>query len=267
MLNFYADYMKFTKKAICVCNQLEQEALDKCDLAIYSSDWAAKTAIDNYDVNPEKVKVVPFGANLTVNRNAASIEELINSRSRTTCKLLFIGVDWKRKGGDMSLEVAEILNKWGVKTELHVVGLNKIPIAKIPPYIKQHGFLDKNSERDATLLDSLFKECHFLILPSTADCSPVVFSEASSYGLPSLARDVGGIPSIIKNGENGKVFPLSAEADQFAEFIRDFFYNFQSYERLARSSFHQFETLLNWDSTGKAIIGLLRNLSIDRARN
>ena len=43
-------------------NLVEQQALSNCRLAIYSSAWAAQTAIDYYDVDPHKVKVVPFSA-------------------------------------------------------------------------------------------------------------------------------------------------------------------------------------------------------------
>ena len=249
-----------TKKAINVCNQLEQQALNNCDLAIYSSDWAAKTAIDNYDVNPEKVKVVPFGANLKVNRNATEVKDLVERRSRSVCKLLFIGVDWHRKGGDMSLSIAETLNRWGVSTELHIVGINKIPVRNMPSFVRHHGFLDKNSAKDAHLLDLLFKECHFFLLPSLADCSPVVFSEASSYGLPSVATDVGGISTTIKNGINGQVFPLTAEPEVFARFIGDLFNDGVKYRQLAHSSFNRFENLLNWDLSGKTIVGLMKDL-------
>ena len=54
-------------------NELEQSALSRCTLAIFSSEWAANTAVQNYDVHPDKVRVVPFGANLDCNRSLKDI--------------------------------------------------------------------------------------------------------------------------------------------------------------------------------------------------
>ena len=38
------------------------------------------------------------------------------------CKLLFIGSDWYRKGGDIAVEIAGSLNAMGLKTELTMLG-------------------------------------------------------------------------------------------------------------------------------------------------
>src|SRR5881628_2519499 len=42
----------------------EAQALARASLAIFSSRWAAQSALANYNVDPAKVKVVPFGANV-----------------------------------------------------------------------------------------------------------------------------------------------------------------------------------------------------------
>lgn len=68
MIDFYPSFSNLCSRSIRDGNRMEQAALSKCSLAIYSSEWAAKTALDNYDVNPQKVKVVPFGANISCDR-------------------------------------------------------------------------------------------------------------------------------------------------------------------------------------------------------
>ena len=45
-------------------------------------------------------------------------------RGTDICRLLFLGVDWHRKGGDIALAVAELLNQKGIRTELDIVGCN-----------------------------------------------------------------------------------------------------------------------------------------------
>jgi glycosyltransferase involved in cell wall biosynthesis len=46
-----------------------------------------------------------------------------------------------------------------------------------------------------------------LILPSSSEGVPTILLEAMSCGTPTLATPVGGIPDILKDGENGFVLP------------------------------------------------------------
>ena len=113
MVDFYPHFSNLCTETIRKGNQIEQLALSKCRIAIYSSEWAAKTAIENYDVNPAKVQVVPFGANISCNRNLHDVESIIEKKVMDVCKLLFIGVDWHRKGGDFALAVAAATKQTG----------------------------------------------------------------------------------------------------------------------------------------------------------
>ena len=260
MLGFYEGFSRLSAETIKHGNYLEQEALNSCKMAIYASDWAAKTAIENYQVDPEKVKVVPFGANIECNRTLKDIKELISCRSRKKCKLLFLGVEWERKGGNQALEVARKLNESGIETELHVAGLNEIPVKPLPPYVINHGYISKASIEGKNKLDLLFAESHFLILPSKAEAFGVVFAEASSFGLPSLSTNVGGITSAVKDEINGKTFSLSSNAEDYANYIHGYFNNKEKYEQLAYSSFNEYEHRLNWKVSGQTIMNLLKGI-------
>jgi glycosyltransferase involved in cell wall biosynthesis len=80
-------------------------------------------------------------------------------------------------------------------------------------------------------------------------------------GLPSLARDVGGVSSAVQDGRNGFLFPASAPASAYVERIRQLLDDPSAYEQLARSSHDEFSNRLNWDTTGAALCDLLRELS------
>lgn len=257
MIGFYECFSNLCPETIKHGNYIEQVALASSKLAIYSSDWAAQSAIRDYHISPDKVKVVPFGANIEVNRKIEDIKIIVKHRSRKTCKLLFIGIDWYRKGGKLALQIAQELNDRGVKTELHIVGLNSIPEKRIPFFLINHGFINKKEKEGREALDNLFLSCHFLILPSEADCTPVVFSEANSYGLPCLSKNVGGIPTILKDDINGKVFLLKDKAEDYANYIATYFCNWKLYEEYAYSSFNEYASRLNWDVAGKSIKKLM----------
>jgi glycosyltransferase involved in cell wall biosynthesis len=256
LMNFYPGYSNLCKETIRDGNKAEQLALSKCCLAIYSSEWAAKTAIKNYDVDPSKVKVVPFGANITTNRTTQDIHLILKHKSLEICRLLFIGVEWFRKGGDLAIRVAGLLNQRGIRTELHIVGYN--PPEELPDHVIRHGFISKSTEQGSTMLAKLFSQSHFLLLPSKADCTPVVFPEACSFGLPVLTTNVGGIPTIIRDGKNGHMFPLEADAAAYCDTIERLWSSRQDYEQLALSSFQEYSKRLNWASAGQKVSNLIR---------
>jgi glycosyltransferase involved in cell wall biosynthesis len=255
---FYPEYSNLCKETIKNGNQMEQEALSRCSYAIYGSEWAAKTAVDNYRVDARKIKVVPFGANISCSRTNSDIEEMVRNRDAQTIKLLFCGVDWHRKGGDVVLEVAKMLFAEGVDVELDVVGCR--PPGPVPDFVKIHGFVSKTTAQGRQLLDSLFSHAHFLINPSRAECYGVVYAEASSFGLPSIAIDVGGIPTVVKNGVNGQLFSLADSADKYCSYIKDVMSSRDQYRDLALSSFKEYENRLNWSVAGKAVRDLIRGL-------
>jgi len=256
MVDFYPEFSNLCAETIRDGNRMEQLALSKCHLAIYSSEWAANTAIQNYDVDPTKVKVVPFGANVNCNRNLEDIQLIVKTKNFDTCKLLFVGVDWHRKGGNVALSVADLLNQRGIKTELHIVGCS--PAVELPGFVKVHGFISKNTEEGRRSLDKLMTESHFLILPSKAECYGVVLAEASSFGLPSLATKVGGIPTAIRDGKNGQTFPLDGSPKQYCDYIDRYMSTKQEYEELALSSFREYSERLNWLSSGKKVYDLMQ---------
>ncbi|NJO77614.1 MAG: glycosyltransferase [Cyanobacteria bacterium RM1_2_2] len=260
LLNFYPQYYNLCSTTIHDGHYMENLILQKCSLGIYASEWAAKTAIENYNVDPSKIKVVPFGANLDNKLTVDEIKVLVDSRPQNKCKLLFLGVDWFRKGGDIAFKVAKALNLSGLETELTIVGCQPILDEPLPNYLKPLGFVSKSTIEGQEKLSKLLAESHFLILPSQAECFGIVFSEASSFGVPSIATNVGGIPSAIRDNINGQLFNPDAEIEQYCSYISNLFTNYSDYKKLAVSAFHEYQSRLNWDTSGKVVKQLLEEL-------
>ena len=256
MLNYYPGWFNVCGETIKNGNEMEQLALSRCRIAMYGSEWAANTAIQYYNVDSTKVKVVPFGPNLQSRRTLDEIRSVIENRQFNVCKLLFIGVNWQRKGGDTALAVADQLNRRGIKTELHVVGCT--PPGVSPEFVKNHGFISKKTEEDRQRFDRLFSESHFLVVPSRAECYGLVFSEASSFGVPSLATRTGGIPSVIHDEKNGQLFPLDENPGRYCDYIERHMASKEKYRELALSSFKEYSTRLNWSSVGDRVHQLIQ---------
>lgn len=260
LVDFYPQYDDLHQKSLENWHMMEKLALEKCALAIYASDWAAQTAIDYYNADPDKVKVVPFGSNIDSSRTLDDIKNLLKARPSNRCKLLFLGVDWYRKGGDVALSVAQKLNDSGLDTELTVVGCEPVVKETLPNFVNSLGFISKSTSWGKEKIEQLISESHFLILPSRAECYGVVFCEANSFGVPCISRKVGGIPTIIKPNINGNLFDLEADVSEYCDYIHRLFSNYEDYEELAFSAFNEYQSRLNWKVSGQTVKKLLTEI-------
>jgi glycosyltransferase involved in cell wall biosynthesis len=261
LLNFYANYRHLDQRTVQEAQDLEQQAINNSNLLIYTSQWAADSATDHYGADPTKVFVVPFGANLRSLPNRMEVRDIIKNRNVAKhLNLLFLGVDWLRKGGDYAVEVLQKLNESGIPATLHLVGLSSVPAGLNMKNIINHGFISKRSEQSELKLRRLIAASDFLLLPSLADCTPVAFSEANAFGVPCLASRVGGHASIIKDDINGKTFPHINFAKESVKYITELVEKENAYKELCYSSYNEYISELNWKSTGEKIAKLIKSI-------
>jgi glycosyltransferase involved in cell wall biosynthesis len=231
----------------------ERAALARCRLAVYFSDWAAHSAVAHYGLDPAKVRVVPGGANLDAALAPSEIETVVASRPADRCNLLFIAHRWQDKGGEIAIGVARALNGSGLPTTLTIVGAPPEGYDALPPFVQLAGMLRKSVPQELETLQALFRQAHFLILPTRAEAFGLVFCEASAYAVPSLATRVGGVPTAVVDGRNGKLFPLDAGAEAYCTYIDETLRRLARYRDLARSSFNEYATRLNWHAAATAM--------------
>lgn len=152
----------------------------------------------------------------------------------------------------MALEVARQLNQNGLETELLVVGCRPKE-EDLPDFVKLYGFINRAEPEGRRQFEQLFCSTHFLILPTRADTFGIVLSEANSFGLPALATQVGGIPTLLREGKNGKAFPLDAPAAAYCEFVLTHMADLNRYRQLATSAYQEFCTRLSWSAAQQQV--------------
>jgi glycosyltransferase involved in cell wall biosynthesis len=241
------------------CTEHEQKALEKAAHAVFASDWAAKGASEHYRFDNNKLAVIPFGPNLEISHDRSAVESALAARRRDLCVLLFLGVDWKRKGGAIALETARLLNDRGLNTELIVAGC-KVPGEK-PSFVKEIGYISKRTPQGRRQLSHLLRISNFLILPTRAECAGVVFSEASAFGLPIITTDTGGIPTYVRQGVNGVRIPLAASAETYADHIWRLFHDSSAYSSMALAGWEEYRQRLNWETSISSLLSLLGQAS------
>lgn len=234
---------------------MDKRAMAHINLSVFASQWAADAAMAQHGALPERTAVVPLGANLVDEPTQATVHAAIAARPSHTCHLLFVGVDWLRKGGQLVVDVAARLNAMGLPTTVDVVGC--APPQPQPAFVRCHGFVSKSTAEGRAQLDALFLQSHYLFVPSLAECYGLVFAEASAFGLPSIARRAGGIPTVVSEGLNGHLFALDEGPEPYAATLFAEFTTPHRYQQAAISARAQFEARLSWRASAQALEHLL----------
>jgi glycosyltransferase involved in cell wall biosynthesis len=222
---------------------LERRALRRSTAIVYSSQWAADSAIKDYGIPEDRIVLMTLGANMDRIPDRASIFEKEKNKRLT---LLYLAVEWERKGGKIAFDALKALKKKGVDAELIVCGVVP-PAGYSDPDMTVIPFLNKNKEEDHQRFIGLLSSVHFLILPTRADCSLLVACESNAYGVPAITTDTGGVSYVVRNGVNGYCLPYEAPGEAYADKIIELFSNTDRYHALVQSSRDRFEETLNWD--------------------
>jgi glycosyltransferase involved in cell wall biosynthesis len=202
--------------------------------------------------------VVPFGANLERLPEHTAVEASIAARPLDVCRLLWVGVDWKRKGGPQTLEIATAMHAAGVSVELTLVGCEPPDRSALPSWVRVEGFISKREPAGEARLAALFARSHFFVMPSNAEAYGLVYAEAAAFGVPAVAIRTGGVPTIIVDGETGLLEAPDAGAERYAIRMLALLRDRAAYERMARAARSRAEAKLNWDVAGREVMRLLR---------
>ena len=120
-----------------------------------------------------------------------------------------LGAPWYLKGADLLVEAfslsagaglsprsgSKIMGHFPDRSQLEALttGVERIDILPAKHYKESLGILSRAS---------------LMVLPSRCEGMGSVLLEAMAAGLPVVGADIGGIPSLIRHGQNGFLFPV-----------------------------------------------------------
>jgi glycosyltransferase involved in cell wall biosynthesis len=242
--NYYQEFDRASRWTKWEGDLLERKALRKSAFIVYASHWAANSAMKDYGVSPDRILITPLGANMNV---APESEIIFNKEKNETLTMLYLAVEWERKGGSIAFDALRYLHDvCGIPAKLIVCGC-------VPPDSFRHPgmevipFLNKNLPEDHARFTGLLSSVHFLILPTRADCSLLVACESNAYGVPAITTNTGGVADVVKDGVNGYCLPYEAVGADYGKLIAELFNDKPRYHSLIGSSRRRYEEELNWD--------------------
>jgi len=198
---------------------------------------------------------VARGANLESGlQTPAQVDALVTARlASPVLRLLFVGVDWVRKGGDVAFAAVQQLRQQGVDATLTIVGCQTPAGVRSQPFVQVHRFLRRNHPAELQQLHALFSQANLFILPTRAEAFGIVFAEAASFGLPSLACNTGGVSAAIESGKTGVLLDVAASAADFVAQINTLRANPTAYRQMCLAAFAKYQTQLNWGVIARRI--------------
>jgi glycosyltransferase involved in cell wall biosynthesis len=194
---------------------VEKHFLSRLPMAIVDTEYV-KDRINQYRIRKKPIMhVIPQG-----------IDESFFSLkcSKDSQMVLSVGAIGERKGHLHTLKAFELLESKGIDAQLVIVGAIadngylerlKNAIAK-SKYGGQISLLTNVSDET---LKRLYEKAHLFVLHSEEESQGIVFAEAMATGLPIVSTQVGGVPFVVRHGENG-LLSAFGEIELFAEHIQ-----------------------------------------------
>lgn len=213
------------------------------------SEWAKGSLVSDYGAEGSKVTVLPPGTTLG-NYPAPGSKEFW--KGDRPLRVLFVGGDFRRKGGDLLLKLQEEFFPQNV--ELHLVTAAELPPR--PGVFVYHGVKPHSPE-----LLKLYRECDVFALPTRGDCLAVVLGEAMASQLPIITTRVGAHAEAVVDGESGFVIgkdDFEALKNRVGRMLADPELVARMSERSRKLGEERFDMQKNADQIGDLLLGLVQ---------
>jgi glycosyltransferase involved in cell wall biosynthesis len=221
-------------------NNLEHEAYHHATMVLTRSDYTRQSLLDDYGMPPERVVTVGGGVNFEQLPPAASLHP--------TPRVLFIGKDFERKGGDLLLaafararEHVPNAELWLVTSKEDVSGPGVRRIA--PTY-------------DRAAIAALYHDSSVFAMPSRCETWGDVFLEAMAYGLPCIGANRDAMPEIIQHGETGFVVEPD-DVESLAHYLKLLLSNGGERQRMGAGGFQRVNESFTWPAVVQRMLPLL----------
>lgn len=198
-----SEYDKISDEVLCLRDQLQSEYYMHCSGIFTMGKWLADFLVEQCGIPAQKVHAVGGGINVDASR--------IDTSRKQGNKLLFVGRNFQRKGGEIVLEGFRILrDQYMPKAELYILGTTKNPLEQEEKGIHFIGNVP------AEELSDYYNMCDVFCMPSYFEAYGLVFIEALCYGLPCIGRNRYAMKEFIEEGVTGRLIEQD-DAKKMAE--------------------------------------------------
>lgn len=168
------------------------------------SEYAGRRIAAVTGVSKARVRVTYVGPSIDL--SAVTGDRL--SDPLAPVRILFVGREFTRKGGDLLLEACRRLRAAGTDVRLTLVGPTALDVRD--DFVDFVGFLDKSVPSDVVRLADVYREADIFCLPTRREPFGIAVAEAMLTGLPVVASELSAIPEMVVDGVTGFLVPVDA---------------------------------------------------------
>ena len=192
--------------------RVEQQIFTCSDAVLASCEVEADQFQEFYGADPDRIVIVPLG----VEHAFFSPGDRLGAREAlgwpgTSLGLLFVGRLQTLKGADLALETAIELRDRGLDISLAIVGGPSGPegdrtLRALRDRVRDSRMMERVqfvAPQSHQLLSTWFRAADVTLVPSRSESFGLVALESAACGTPVVASAVGGLLTLIKDGENG----------------------------------------------------------------
>jgi len=213
---------------------LEQTIYQNACHVFTRSSNITRSLIEQYQCDPYKVSCVYAGSNITHRDDPLENDAYHNKN------ILFVGIDWERKGGPELLEAFHQVLAVHPDAHLTIVGCN--PVVTLPNcHVMGRLSLDE--------LHHHYRQASIFCLPTKLEPFGIVFIEALSYRLPIVATCIGAIPDFVRDGENGYLVEPGA-TQNLAEALIKLLDDPEKCRRFGNAGYKTAQERYTWENVG-----------------
>ena len=216
--------------------RVQADVLATADHVLAASQWTANSLVADCGVPREKITVLYTGGNLAIPERA--------NEPRTPCEILFVGIDWERKGGPLLLEAFHKVRHRLPDATLRIVGCR--PRGVEHPSIHVEGLLHKDDPGQRTRLTQCYLRASCFCLPTSFDPFPNALVEAARAGLAAVAIDNGSRREAIADGVTGAL-AKAPTAHALADALFDVLADPDRCRRMGEAARERAERMFLWD--------------------
>jgi starch synthase len=168
------------------------------------SEFARRSAIEDYGCSPDRVVAAGAGANQVLSG--------LQDKDYTVPRALFVGFEFERKGGSRLLQAWPLVRKRVPGAELVIAGPRRRPMGTLPAGVTWMGRCDRST------LGELYRSASLFVMPSLFEPWGHVFVEAMGHGLACVGTTGCAMPEIIEDGVTGRLVGAD-EAEPLADAV------------------------------------------------
>jgi len=217
--------------------KLERALYHAADCIVVAAAHVERTLISAYGTDLKRVSTILVGANV-------DIVPVRTDRTRYAGKqVLFVSVEWVRKGGPALVEGFREAAKDYPTAHLTIVGCSP---AVAGPNITVAGSVARTS------MPGHYETASVFCMPSLIEPLGIAVGEASLFRLPVIATQIGGFPETVTDGETG--FLVSPDdSGAIAGALRRLFEDPDRARRMGKADFERNRLRFDWNEVGRRL--------------